>query len=95
MRASAEKRPNNRPACRSGRRRPSPALESPGNRAHHTKSPATFTAAELGESTLLLRRHLGLGWNLGLVAVRLRAWGRRPAKAEDLSQRNCPTGEYR
>ncbi|KAJ1214496.1 hypothetical protein NDU88_002114 [Pleurodeles waltl] len=70
MRPRAENWPNNRPVCRSGRRRPSPpALESPGNRAHHAERPAALAAAELRENSLLLRRRFGLGWNLGLVTV--------------------------
>ncbi|KAJ1119362.1 hypothetical protein NDU88_007548 [Pleurodeles waltl] len=59
-RPRVENQPNNRPACRSDRRQPSPALESPDNRAHHTKSPAAFTTAELREDALVLGRRFGL-----------------------------------
>ncbi|KAJ1165834.1 hypothetical protein NDU88_006251 [Pleurodeles waltl] len=70
MRPRVENQPNNRPACRSGRRRPSPStLENSGNRAHHTEKPAAFTTAELGENALVLRRRFGLGWNLDLATV--------------------------
>ncbi|KAJ1207327.1 hypothetical protein NDU88_002718 [Pleurodeles waltl] len=53
MRPRAERRPNNRPACRPS----TPALESLGNREHRAEGPAA------------LARRFGLSWVLGLVAV--------------------------